>query len=347
MCGVAMKLHYVLGNPISKRNGGAHVRLAEDLRRCVVYLGIRPQPGSENRIESAGTGFFVSLDEPGGTYLVTASHIAKTLGESFVVRFNDRNGDGQNEQLDDPVWEFHSDQAVDLAALPFQPPSWSDCLPITRRQFLTEDYMARRDIGAGDLVHIVGAFRLLQGERRNLPLVHTGHVALLPEDEPIPVKGLGDVRGYLVQVQTLRGSSGSPVFVRRHVGGITDTGDPLVVGSMYGDAWLMGVNHGGWFGKPDDVLDLPGRGRGAIEVPVSMAIVIPSERLIEVLDSPRLKTLRAQAAADERSGRSASLTAAFPAEWEPSTKPDNPQHKEDFNRLLDEAMRKPKQGDQT
>jgi hypothetical protein len=230
------------------------------------------------------------------------------LGESFVARFNEFGGGiGRNEQLDDPEWEFHPDETVDLAVLPFAPPSWSDCIPVPRGRFLTEAYMERRDIGAGDLVHIVGAFRLLHGERKNLPLVHTGHVALLPEDEPIPVSGIGDIRGYLVQVQTLRGSSGSPVFVRRHIMGTTDTGSsPMVECWMYGDSWLMGVNHGAWFGKPDEVLDLPNRRQ--VEVPVSMAIVVPSERLIELLDCPRLKMLRECAAADERGGRAASLT---------------------------------------
>jgi hypothetical protein len=282
------------------------MRIAEDLRKCVVYLGHRAEPASDDLLDTIGTGFVVSLNEPGGQYLVTAGHVANDLGESFVIRFNDRYGNGRNQQIDDPEWTRHRDKAVDLAVMPFDIPPWAECIPVLRNQFITEQYMEAKDIGAGDLVHIVGCFQLLKGKRRNLPLVHTGNIALLPEDEPIPVKGLGDVRGYLVQVPTLKGSSGSPVFVRRHVFAHGD-GSPGVDGWMYGDSWFFGVNMGAWYKSPDEVLRLPKTG---MTVPVSMAIVIPSERLIELLDSPKLKDARQRRADAESAEIAATLTSS-------------------------------------
>ena len=235
-------LVYRLARPRWKVNGDARVRLAEDLRKCVVYLGVRAEPGSETEIAPEGTGFFVSLDEPGGSYLVTVGHVADALGESFVIQFNEKGGLGRNCQIDDPEWQF--DRSCDLATLALYPPDWADCIPVPRNRFLTEQWMTDQDIGAGDLVHIVGAFRLLHGEHKNLPLVHTGHVALLPEDEPIPIDGLKEIteiRGYLAQVPTLRGSSGSPVFVRRHIPGVSKLDrSPDAEGWMYSELLANG-----------------------------------------------------------------------------------------------------------
>lgn len=44
------------------------------------------------------------------------------------------------------------------------------------------------NIGIGDMCYTIGLFHLLSGKKRNLPIVHTGNIALLPEDEKISVK---------------------------------------------------------------------------------------------------------------------------------------------------------------
>jgi hypothetical protein len=338
-------MRYRLGKPRWQINGGARVRVAENLRKCVVYLGLRAKPSSETEITPVGTGFMVSWEDEDdaratGVYLVTANHVAKDLGQCFVARFNTKEGAGRNFQIDDPKWE--RDPNADLAVQEFYPPEWADYIPILRSRFLTEQWREDQDIGAGDLVHIVGAFRLLHGEHQNLPLVHTGHVALLPEDEPIPVKGLGNIRGYLVQVQTLRGSSGSPVFVRRHVPGYARLErSPDAECWMYSDSWLLGINQGAWFGKPDEVLDLPQQ-NGPVEVPVSMAIIIPSERLIEMLDSQKMKDRRKLAKDQGDDWRRAEPTSDVSGALDNDA---NPNHLADFRRLVDVAARKRPQDD--
>src|SRR5258708_16164609 len=70
------------------------------------------------------------------------------------------------------------------------------------------------------MCYTVGLWRLLEGKERNLPVVHTGNIARLPGEEKIPVRapnkvgGREMVDGYLIEAQTLKGLSGSPVFVR-------------------------------------------------------------------------------------------------------------------------------------
>ena len=97
--------------------------------------------------------------------------------------------------------------------------------------FSTENLHQKQDISIGDFCYIVGLFRLLSGPRRNLPVVHTGHIALLPSDERMPVRDwLGapsarrDVEGHLVETSNLQGLSGFPCFVR---GTITIGGVPV------------------------------------------------------------------------------------------------------------------------
>jgi hypothetical protein len=50
---------------------------------------------------------------------------------------------------------------------------------------------------------------------------------------------------------------------------------------MYGESWFLGVSMGAWYRKPDEVFNLP---RAGVTVPVSMAIVVPAERLMELLE---------------------------------------------------------------
>jgi hypothetical protein len=77
-------------------------------------------------------------------------------------------------------------------------------------------------IGIGELTYTIGLFRLMSGAMRNLPVVHFGSIAMVP-DERIPVQDWRDrnktfeVEGYLVETQGLEGLSGSPVFVRQSV----------------------------------------------------------------------------------------------------------------------------------
>lgn len=82
------------------------------------------------------------------------------------------------------------------------------------------------NIGVGNFTYTIGLFRLLSGEKRNLPVCHFGTIAMLPGDERIPVTDWTDpdgrrrilVEGYLVKSQSLNGLSGSPVFVRPEIG---------------------------------------------------------------------------------------------------------------------------------
>jgi hypothetical protein len=179
---------------------------------------------------------------------------------------------------------------------------------------------------------------------------------MLPGDELIPLKDWTDpqgkrtifVDGYLVGSHGLSGLSGSPVFVRPEydieLGGLFPR-PPEVSEREFRFAAprnqlrLLGLWQGSWDAPPDEVMTTQ-TGRG-VTVSVGVGIVVPSERIVEVLDMPELKRPRdeflASAAANPQSA------AISPAASVPPSTDANPTHREDFMRLVGAAARKPEQ----
>ena len=84
---------------------------------------------------------------------------------------------------------------------------------------LTDEIIKTRNIGPGDNVYAVGLFSLAIGRERNIPIVRTGHIAIMSK-EKIPGIRIGDWRGeaevYVVEARSIGGLSGSPVFCSRN-----------------------------------------------------------------------------------------------------------------------------------
>ena len=270
---------------------GFSVRISETARRSVVFFGA-PSPNAA--IEYGGTGFMVLFREGNGTsscYLVTAAHVARRIdpGSDVMLRVNRRDGGSAPFTLHDVVWSIHSDKNVDIAATPgyIDPAIW-DLAYLNLNDAVKRDAYEFR-VQHGDPISIVGLFRLHSGSNKNTPIVHSGNIALMPDpEEKIPVQdratgGRLEMEAYLVEAQTLDGLSGAPVFQREivqlshfpeHNGG-----KPIVATG----AQLLGVYSGAWEGEPDKTL-AENRGlKPNRRVPVGMGIVVPIERLVELI----------------------------------------------------------------
>ena len=118
---------------------------------------------------------------------------------------------------------------------------------------------------------------------------------MLPEDERIPVRNwrkgpdlpsIVHVQGYLLEMNSLQGLSGSPVFVRPTIDmadlPVTD-GTKITTRLPAANVKLLGVWQSAWSGDPDAVLM---QEIGDKKVPVGIGIVVPIARLVEVLESP-------------------------------------------------------------
>lgn len=290
---------------------GTYVRLSDDARACVAYLGI-PEINQDQEIKPIGTGFFVRHE--GSTYIVTAAHVAKDLTDvAFGVRLNTKEGGGRIDRLDEGYWKNHpTDELVDVAILPYEIPAWADAIPFGK-WFVTEFKRKTKDFGAGDLVYIVGVYKFLHGVKRNMPAVHTGYIAAMADGEEIyiadwraaePDKAdLIPVYGHLIQAPTLPASSGSPVFVRRSIQALipdpafeppkgTKPGDkvkvPLLKTWRYGSVWLLGLWQGAW-GDVTRMVSLPD---GAVDMGTGMGVCVPAIKILEALEHPDLVELR-------------------------------------------------------
>ncbi len=198
---------------------------------------------------------------------------------------------------------------------------------------------------------MVDVFYFLHGDKENFPFVHTGNIVSMPGDQRIPQedwrypRGTGhliDVEGYLLQVATLPVSSGSPVFARRSLGyAVPDSpeGGKKVPAWVYGSIWLLGVWSGAWDGEPGSIMaSLLPKG---VPVPIGTGVTAPTSKLVEILEMAGLKDRREEATAKQKRLRAVSPRSALP------TKADNPQHREDFNSLLDAAVRRRPKDDRT
>ena len=283
----------VLGAP------GFYVRIDDDVRKTVVFFGVPDDSPGKGGISCFGTAFLLEYDGVG--YLVTARHLTDELEDSpFVVRVNTSNGTSQNLYVDPcetgQLWHYHEDETVDIAVME-NPAIGSrhahDQLYLTDKLIVGLDTIQSHHVGIGDLIYVVGLFRLLHGTRRNLPIVHSGNIALLLEDEKIPVRDWRErsdiktfeIDAYIVEAHGIQGLSGSPVFVRPSMG-IRDM--PLDDGPMRArvaqlDLALLGVWQGSWDAPPDEVMAVE-KGRG-IRVPVGLGVVTPAAKIKEILDS--------------------------------------------------------------
>ena len=335
---------YVLGSTVTvESQPGVFVRIHDDALKSVVFFGRDEQTADGDvQVSYRGTGFFARRQ--GFTYLFTARHVAQQLdGLPFVIRFNLPDGTSHPEQIDRLKWYHHTDPNVDVSVAFYCPPRHYDVVPIDTNIFIQEDWAD--DYGAGDEVQVVGLFRLVVGADRNLPFVHTGHIALCPtKGETIPLRDLGtkrllNVEGYLIEVQTLDGISGSPVFARRSIKARNMEGPTFAI--AYGEVSFLGLYAGSWDGAPGEIL-ANDRGLNGPRVPVGMGVVVPAHKLLQGLAMPKMKAERQERQKKRDFPRAAVSDSAF--QDQPQR---NPIHKEDFNRLLDAAVRKPEQDDQT
>jgi len=342
-------MQYHLGEAIDRRVhplSGLSVRITETARKFTVFFG-SPHPGEDGKTVYGGTGFLVLYREEGSAfpYLVTARHVAERakLGGEIFVRVN--NKDGRTSvpiQLDvGTKWAFHPDPSVDVAVTPayLNPADW-DVAYYELADRVQPGSSPYRVIG-GDEICIVGLFHWHSGQDRNVPIVHCGTIALLPDpNEKVLVRNrttrlTEKVEVYLVEAQTFEGLSGAPVFQREAVTLSQfpehNSGRPIALTGVQ----LLGVYSGAWEGEPSEALMADRKWGPDKRIPAGMGLVVPAERIVEtIMTDSELKKRRSETIRKKNEESAAVTDSAFP----PTDA--NPKHREDFNSLLDAAVKK-------
>jgi hypothetical protein len=295
------------------------MRVPDQVRESVVFVGRLIAYGTEERQRPLGTAFFVSVPSeafPDVTYLylVTARHVAKglSLGGPWFLRFNVTGGGiGQATAEDGKGWWYHptEPEAVDAAVHEVIVSPGMDFKHVPVSIFATEEVIQGHDIGPGDMVFITGLFTKMSGRRRNIPIVRTGNVAMLP---PERIPGIEIDTGkpvesevYLVEARSIGGLSGSPVFVRETIYFPLDLPDPgkedqsaKRVEMMQGPGafFLLGLMHGHWDIREQDLneIEILTGGEGKQGVNLGIAVVVPAKKIWEVLNQRALVELRRQ-----------------------------------------------------
>jgi len=315
------------------------MRVPDQIRKCVLFIGLPDMPEPEYR----GTGFIVTV--PGTqsnhfAFMVTARHVAERLqGKDFYIRANkrDRTAVALKGRPGDPWWFHPTDRKhVDAAVTLFAPSQLAelDIEHVPFNMFINHATLEVQNIGIGDEVFIPGLFTKVTETTRNIPIVRTGTIAMIP-GERIP---FGDdfIDAYLIESRSIGGLSGSPVFVRQTVAMETSSSPMIVAGrrpdrvmhGVGGQIYLLGSMIGHW--------DVPEGFSPTQAEAVNMGIapVVPASKILEIIFQPELVNImdNVNAAMKAKNQKGAKLDFAD-SETKPFTQ-------DDFETALKKASRK-------
>ena len=159
---------------------------------------------------------------------------------------------------------------------------------------VTDEVRDTEHIGAGDEIFLTGLFSNHYGTKKNLPIIRTGHIALMPE-EKVHTDSMGDIDAYLIEARSIGGLSGSPVFVYISPMRASDGGVALGSQRFY---WL-GVMHGHW---DIDESRIDGQSMDTVGRSINMGIgiVVPATKVLEIINGEDFAKQREQARGNYR-----------------------------------------------
>ena len=331
----------------------ASMRVSDVIQKCAVFIG----ETVDGVFQPLATGFFVGYpvgNERATQYLVTAQHCVMQK-PSLQIRINTRNGQSEIYDLRSDRWSFHPDERrfVDVAVMPVAiSPFLFDVAQISlRKEGLTPEIISQHDIGVGDEVFFPGLFVHHSGQGRNLPIIRVGTIAAMP-DEPITTRS-GDLNAYLVEARSIGGHSGSPVFVNmeapRNYSPAKPKASPLA-GDDPKPYYLLGLIRGHLRAKDSGEYATADQTAKDLWVNSGIATVIPVQDIWDTLSQPELEEEEERMKALEKErARSVDVPdfIELPASEAKSEGAENPDHREDFTRLVSAASKRKPKGDQT
>ncbi len=269
------------------------MQIPDEVRESVVFIYCRQDLG----FRAVGTAFFVAYPSPvlppglGWPYLVTAKHVIDGIrlhsSDGIVhVRVNLVSGGIADVEMQDTDWVLPPEdwsEYVDVAVANWvrtpQPVRFKT-VPLV--SFVDDEAIQRENIGLGDELLITGLFVNHSGTGQNLPIARMGNIAAMPE-EPVETRE-GRMQAYLVEARSIGGLSGSPVFVDTGHGRYNKYGAEIAFTRRF---HLLGLMRGHWERERD--LEDP---EEAELVNKGIAIVVPSQKIRDMLEQPRLQKER-------------------------------------------------------
>lgn len=274
-------------------------RIPDNVLNCVFFVYPPDEGAARTGKPIGGTGFIVSVPSavPGRdyTYGITNWHLAIDQGKSFV-RINRKDGKPPDIfPFDSSDWAAHPD-GCDIAAIPlFINSAIHDVSAIPIESFPHEGNAP--NLGLGDNVFMAGRFVDHDGGATNVPSVRFGNIAVMPT--PMDQGRRRERESYCIDLHSRTGYSGSPVFAYRTPG--NDLADAQKTGqlNMLGPYFLLLLGiHWAQFDEWQPV-HRNKSDRKAKRTPAAwaegysgMTCVVPANRILELLHTPRLKKHR-------------------------------------------------------
>lgn len=293
-------------------------RVPDEWLNSVVYLYPSEKAAKEGTRLGA-SAFIVVLpsddkslpEQLGHYYIVTNKHVVPD--KEVWVRINKSMGGYATPSIAKEKWVEH--KTADLKAAYWRFDDGLSYIGVNRSMMLTPELQMRWQYGPGDEVFLIGRYIDVEGKAHNVPTVRTGVLSAFPAEPILNNSTRQKEESILVEVRALKGFSGSPVFVTRAARierSDKYDGAPIVKRVDESPCYLLGVNWGyhPWREPILGSKDEPVIPRQYIKTNSGMAMVVPAEKLLELLDDPRLvkprremeikeKKLRAEAAVGE------------------------------------------------
>lgn len=347
-------------------------RIYDDYLDCTAYL--YPDKAAAEAGEGfGGSCFFIGVPfetEPGKDrivpWIVTNRHVVENGG--WTIRVNTRDGRFETIDTNEREWFFHPD-GDDLAVRPFAYRNHHKVTHIGLDELLTESNARAHAVGPGDECLVAGRFINHEGRQRNTPTVRFGQIAQEPTEKIIAYGR--EQESYLVEIRSIGGYSGSPVFVildrlfARPItpGAVDDDGNKISPLRWKKTSWMLGVN---WCMIPswEPVCDRHGDPLpNGWQVPANTGMmgVVPAWKLLSLLTAHPPVLARQEEIEEDvmqqlkrgpaviRTSQDHRITTAEAANSDVAVSPpatdENPKHREDFTALLNAAAKTPPQDD--
>jgi hypothetical protein len=267
------------------------MRIPDEIRDCCCFIyysvaGVH---------KLAGTGFFIGekYAEDGPEHLrwldlVTAKHIIENVKKkapmaTLGMRVNVTGADAVDIDIPDAAWLYHpTDESVDAAIAHINNLQGLEVRALPTEMVMNDEIIKKHGIGIGDEVVITGLFYKHHGLKKNLPILRTGNIAMMPLE---PAKTCyGPAEAYLIELRSIAGLSGSPIFVH--------TIFPKEGKLQHTLSW-MGLMHGHWNLDNDSIDTVNNTDNEPLNV--GIGIVVPAYKIMEITHQEIVMKMREEA----------------------------------------------------
>lgn len=220
-------------------------RISNNLLQCVVYL-YDSEASARAGANSGGTGFLVAKEHEGKVhvFVVTNHHVA--VNGFTTVRIQSTDSETAVIVVPPGTWsETGGNDDIAVAEIP--PRTWpanaSPHLGISWESFLpTAEELEELEVGIGDEVFMVGRSTAHVRADRMTPVARFGNISTNREDGPVLDGRECWVDAHLVEMRSLSGASGSPVFLNVEMGNVVIPSRVRPLAARY--AKLLGIDTG-------------------------------------------------------------------------------------------------------